>query len=97
MSATHEAGLLLLRVWDDGPGLQPGTVTEGIGLSNTRERLRHLYGAGFRMEFANAETGGFFVSLAFPFHVAEAEDGMPAPEPGLEPVPAGSLTFVRGL
>ena len=96
VSATHEAGMLLLRVWDDGPGLQPGTVTEGIGFSNTRERLRHLYGAGFRMEFANAETGGFFVFLAFPFRVAEADDGIPAPAPP-EPVPAGSLTFVRGL
>ena len=33
-----------LRVLDDGAGLPPGAVHEGVGLANSRERLRHLFG-----------------------------------------------------
>jgi two-component system, LytTR family, sensor kinase len=67
VSASHESGRLLLRVTDDGPGAPPGPVTEGIGLSNTRERLRHLYGDDYTLEYGNAPGGGFRVSLTFPF------------------------------
>jgi signal transduction histidine kinase len=66
VSATHEGGRLLLRVWDDGPGLGAGAVREGIGLSNTRERLRHLFGENFSLAYANAPGGGFAIALAFP-------------------------------
>ncbi len=53
VSATHEGGRLLLRVADDGPGLGPAPVVEGIGLTNTRERLRHLFGDDFSLSYAN--------------------------------------------
>jgi hypothetical protein len=67
-------------VWDDGPGLAAGVVKEGIGLSNTRERLRHLYGPGFRMDFGNADGGGFFVLLAFPIRKELSGDETPEDE-----------------
>ena len=50
ISAHVFAGELLLEVADDGPGLDPGQGTgarakrNGVGLANTRERLRELYG-----------------------------------------------------
>ena len=66
VSATREDGRLLLRVWDDGPGLGPGPAREGIGLSNTRERLRHLFGEDFSVSYANAPGGGFAITIAFP-------------------------------
>ncbi len=40
--------MLLLTVSDDAPGLAGGdaqSVREGVGLSNTRRRLRELYGS----------------------------------------------------
>lgn len=45
--AQHEDGRLRLSVQDDGPGLPPEWSLErskGIGIANTRERLRWLYG-----------------------------------------------------
>ena len=39
-------GALVLEVEDDGRGLPPGGVREGLGLGNTRARLQELYGAG---------------------------------------------------
>lgn len=33
-----------LRVLDDGPGLAVGGAREGVGLANSRERLRHQFG-----------------------------------------------------
>ena len=55
---------------DDGPGLGLAPVREGIGLTNTRDRLRHLFGDDFSLSYANVPGGGFAISLAFPL-VAE--------------------------
>jgi LytS/YehU family sensor histidine kinase len=66
VSATHEGGRLLLRVTDNGPGLGPAPVVEGIGLTNTRDRLRHLFGDEFSLAYANVPGGGFAIALAFP-------------------------------
>jgi two-component system LytT family sensor kinase len=77
VSASHEGGLLFLRVTDDGPGAPPGHVTEGIGLSNTRERLRHLFGDAYSLEYGNVPGGGFRVSVALPFVSPESEPSSP--------------------
>lgn len=77
VSATHEKGRLLLRVTDDGPGAPPGRVVEGIGLTNTRERLRHLYGDACSLEYGNAPGGGFCVSLSLPLVSPESEPSSP--------------------
>jgi two-component system, LytTR family, sensor kinase len=42
---------------------------QGIGLSNTRERLRHLYGDGFTFDLATV-SGGVMASLSIPWSVS---------------------------
>jgi sensor histidine kinase YesM len=65
--------MLVLRVRDDGPGLsdtpRPGAARagSGVGLANTRERLRQLYGTAQRLDLVNAPEGGLEVSIALPF------------------------------
>ncbi|HEY6119075.1 MAG TPA: histidine kinase [Pyrinomonadaceae bacterium] len=64
--------MLHIRVSDDGPGLQAGWRLEenaGIGLTNTRERLKHLYGAAGRFELRNGDHHGLTVSITIPLRV----------------------------
>jgi len=56
-------------VRDDGPGLPAGWSLEGtagVGLSNTRERLRHLYGDRQKFEITAAEGGGVKADITLP-------------------------------
>lgn len=65
--ARREAAHLALVVRDNGGGMPAGGFSrEGIGLSNTRERLRELYGDRHRFELANAADGGLEVRLSIP-------------------------------
>lgn len=68
------AHVLRLEVRDDGPGLPAGGagLREGLGLTNTRVRLRELYGPAQRCEITNIPGGGLCVSLEIPFHEAAA-------------------------
>jgi two-component system LytT family sensor kinase len=67
VEARRENGTLMLVVRDNGAGQPPGGFTrEGIGLANTRERLRELYGDGHRFELANHPAGGLEVRLVLP-------------------------------
>jgi two-component system LytT family sensor kinase len=68
ISARRDGELLRLEVRDNGGGLGHGSIVEGVGLSNTRARLKQLYGARQTFELANAEGGGVVVSATFPFH-----------------------------
>lgn len=71
ISARRANGMLHISVCDDGPGLQSGwrmEESEGIGLANTRERLKHLYGPEHRFDLSNGAGGGVTVSLVIPFH-----------------------------
>jgi len=70
IQARRTDGMLELNVSDNGSGLperDAGLRREGIGLSNTRSRLRHLYGDNHRLELTEAPGGGFEVRLAIPF------------------------------
>ena len=58
-------GELVLIVKDNGPGYFPAGK-EGLGLTNTRERLATLYGAAGRLEVANAPDGGTIATVRFP-------------------------------
>jgi sensor histidine kinase YesM len=61
--------MLHIRVCDDGPGLQAGWRLEenaGIGLTNTRERLKHLYGSASRFELRNGESRGLIATITIP-------------------------------
>jgi two-component system LytT family sensor kinase len=67
-------GQLHLSVQDDGLGLPAGWDPErsmGIGISNTRERLRHLYGKDQTFEISGEPGKGVFVDLSFPFHESD--------------------------
>lgn len=58
---------LALTVRDNGGGLPPGGFArEGIGLANTRARLRELYGDRHGFELANHPEGGLEVRLTLP-------------------------------
>jgi two-component system LytT family sensor kinase len=64
--AEHER--LLIEVRDAGPGLgsdqSPGT---GIGVKNTAERLKYLYGADHSFQLRTPEGGGLLVAIDVPF------------------------------
>ncbi len=69
IAATQENSELLLRVQDNGPGMpvhENGHTTKGIGLSNTGQRLRTLYGARQQMLLENAD--GLRVTIRLPLH-----------------------------
>ena len=71
VDAWRSNGAVRLAVRDNGPGLPAGWAQEpreGIGIANTRERLRHLYGdANQTMEITAEPAGGVRVDLSIPF------------------------------
>ncbi len=72
----REGEILHLSVCDSGPGLAPAAgdgvpeASEGVGLSNTRERLENLYGAAQRLTLEPAEGGGLCARITLPYHTA---------------------------
>jgi len=61
---------LRVSIVDDGPGVGDGSRSNGngrIGLANTRDRLRQLYGDRGRLELANAPGGGTRATIELPF------------------------------
>lgn len=79
--ATRRDGQLELTVTDNGPGLAAGETRfkrEGIGLSNTRSRLRHLYGECHGLELRPAEGGGLEVRIHLPLRTSS--DPVPQPQ-----------------
>ena len=76
ISAQRNNGRLELRVRDDGAGLPAGAdapARQGIGLSNTQSRLRHLYGEDFRFELARLAEGGLEARIAIPYRTAATD------------------------
>jgi LytS/YehU family sensor histidine kinase len=72
ISAKRTGDMLHISVSDDGPGLQSGwrmEESDGIGLANTSERLKHLYGTEHRFELRNGAEGGVTASVAIPFRL----------------------------
>ncbi len=100
--ARRDGDKLHMEVRDDGVGLSEDALTalqKGIGVSTTRARLQHLFGADFRFEF-HRRTAGLAVVVAIPWR-KELREGTelhtheeaPVAEPRLQ----NAFRFVRRL
>jgi signal transduction histidine kinase len=68
LRAQRQDGALTLEVSDNGAGLPKDLpLEEGVGLSNTRARLRELYGEAHQFELRPGAKGGLVVLLTIPF------------------------------
>lgn len=73
IKAWRDNALLRLEVEDDGPGLSDDSpLKERVGLTNTRARVRNLYGDQHALRMRNAANGGLVVSLSIPFKTTSA-------------------------
>ncbi len=72
ISACRVGDQLEVRIHDDGPGLAAGDggQNRGIGLKNTRARLRQLYGNRAELSVENGENGGAVATMRLPYRVA---------------------------
>jgi signal transduction histidine kinase len=76
IAAARRDDRLLLEVRDNGVGLSPRARTrlhDGVGLSNTRDRLACLYGTAHRLDFSD-EAEGLTVRLEIPFQLCASGD-----------------------
>lgn len=64
----RSGGQLTLEIRDSGRGFPaPAYHKEGLGLRNTRERLRQLYGTEQAFTLGNDPAGGAIVTITLPF------------------------------
>jgi two-component system LytT family sensor kinase len=90
VEAERSGDLLRVSVVDDGPGVHETVGGNGakIGLANTRERLRQLYGDRGRLELADASGGGTRATIEIPYSRARAGGARrPEAEPAVSPEP----------
>jgi two-component system, LytTR family, sensor kinase len=71
IEARSSGETLLISVSDNGRGVDIGHDLNGngIGLANTKSRLRELYGAGDWLKLENMPSGGTRVSIQIPLPV----------------------------
>lgn len=72
VSAQRHNGSLVLHVLDNGPGMPVKPAAQGIGLANTRRRLRELYGREQALALCARPGGGLDVRVEIPFRLVEA-------------------------
>jgi LytS/YehU family sensor histidine kinase len=63
---------LVVVVRDDGPGPAAAARGNGVGLKNTRERLKTAYGPAARLTLEHAPEGGAVATLVFPLGPCES-------------------------
>ncbi len=80
VSASVTDDMLILKVADTGPGLNPKssvqTVSTGVGMANTRERLFQAYGDDHSFSTYMRPQGGFEVIIEMPFQTAADEEAL---------------------
>lgn len=79
VQAVVQGVTLVLSVCDDGPGCDPDAIDrhedgKGVGLRNSRERLRVLYGDAARVELRRLRPQGLCVSLNLPYERGSGDD-----------------------
>jgi two-component system, LytTR family, sensor kinase len=67
ISGSRSGSLLSLTVCDNGPG-PVADASDGVGLANTRERLRHLYGDKASFALTAGNSGGAVATITLPWH-----------------------------
>jgi two-component system LytT family sensor kinase len=74
VSARRAGDKLEIAVSDNGRGASAlqGTSQEGVGLSNTRARLEHLYPGRSHLRVSTPATGGFVVAISLPWQASPA-------------------------
>ncbi|AHG89373.1 histidine kinase internal region [Gemmatirosa kalamazoonensis] len=66
IGAAADGGALVLTVRDDGPGPAAPSARTGVGVRNTVERLRQLYGDAGSFTLAPGATGGTVAEIRLP-------------------------------
>lgn len=78
VSARTEGAELLLTVADDGPGLdfvpEKSRQSGGVGLANTRDRLRELYGTRQSFDLGKTDPHGLTITIRLPLNYAIGEN-----------------------
>ena len=73
VSAQRDGDRLVLTVRDDGAGLPPArAVAEGMGLGNTRERLRAAFGNDQHLTLSPGDGAGCAATIDVPYRALEA-------------------------
>ncbi|TWI45831.1 histidine kinase [Pseudoduganella flava] len=70
VAASADGGTLTLSVYNDGPPL-PASWREGVGLANTRQRLRALYGGAEALTLRNEAAAGVLATLTLPLTLSD--------------------------
>ena len=68
VTASERDGMLTLSVHNDGPALPPeGAPERGVGIANTRSRLKSLYGGVCALEVRNHASEGVETVVRLPW------------------------------
>lgn len=68
---------MLLTVKDNGPGISENMeqiMNNGVGLTNTVERLEKIYGSNHNFQMENIPEGGLQVVIDIPFDISTREE-----------------------
>lgn len=70
IAASRDGERILLRVRDNGPGLvaDAASVTERVGLRNTRARLAEMYDDEQKLTLYPADGAGLVAEISLPYH-----------------------------
>jgi two-component system, LytTR family, sensor kinase len=70
VAARLDGETLVLSVTDNGPGVAADSDSGGVGLANTRERLRTMYGDAASLALDARSGGGTIATIRIPFSSA---------------------------